>query len=199
LKTLRVFRDDESPTLPTNLDNGDKMKIRVFQIGDVQPNIIKIIVDTLNKRFKSKFVMDKKIDIPEEAYDKYRNQYNSEIILKSLKKHIAADEKAVGITSNDIYAKDLNFIFGQSYEDVCIVSTSRLDPKFYNLPQNFELLIKRTLKETIHEIGHMFGMTHCKNPECVMSFSNSIAYVDDKADTFCKDCTLKMTMNGVVI
>lgn len=175
------------------------MKIKILQLGEIQSNILDIIANNLNKRFKNKFYFGGGIDIPENSYDKFKDQYDSETILKTLKNEIGENEKVVGITSKDIYFGELNFVFGLSAEDVCVVSTARLDPQFYGNPANFDVLIKRVLKEIIHEVGHMFGLEHCKNLECVMNFSNSVSYVDDKKDKFCKDCTLKISMEDIKI
>ena len=175
------------------------MNIRIIPIGDIQPNILDIITRELNRRFKSKFILDSKINIPDSSYDKFRDQYNAEMLLNELEKIKNPNEKIVGVTSYDIYSGDLNFAFGEARKDVAIVSTNRLNPTFYGKPQNFDLLIKRTLKEVIHEIGHMFGLPHCHNHECVMYFANSVSYVDDKKDEFCKECTLKMSMEGIKI
>ena len=175
------------------------MKIKILQVGNIQPNILDIIADNLNKRFKNKFYFGGKIGIPEDSYDKFKNQYNFEIVAKTLKNEKGKDDKVIGITSNDLYYKDLNFVFGLAEENICIVSTARLDPQFYGNPANFDLLINRTLKEVVHEVGLMFGLKNCTNPLCVMSFSSSISYVDDKKDEFCKDCTLKISMEDINI
>jgi len=84
-------------------------------------------------------------------------------------------------------------------EVASVVSTARLDPQFYGNPANFELLIERALKEAVHETAHMFGLKHCRNPECVMSFSNSVSYVDDKKDDFCRECSVKISMEDIRI
>ena len=175
------------------------MIIRVIQIGELQPNLLNIIVEELNKKFKSKFISGERLEMPQDAYDKFRRQYLSDRIIEKLKKLKKGNEKIIALTSSDLYSHGLNFIFGQADKDVCIVSTARLDQVFYGNSQNFEQLILRTLKEVIHELGHMFGLGHCQNPICVMSFSPSVAYVDEKNVDFCKECTLKMSMEGIEI
>ena len=175
------------------------MKIKIVQVGEIQPNIMDIIVNSLNRRFKNKFYFGGKIRLPEDSYDKFKNQYNAETVMNSLKGYKGSDDKIIGITSNDLFTKDLNFVFGLAGNAESVVSTARLEPQFYGNPANFELLIERTLKEVVHETGHMFGMKHCRNPECVMSFSNSVSYVDDKKDDFCRECSMKISMEDIRI
>ncbi|MEM4713754.1 MAG: archemetzincin, partial [Candidatus Bathyarchaeia archaeon] len=64
--------------------------------------------------------------------------------------------------------------------------------EFYGASSNFELFIERSTKAAIHELGHTFGLTHCKNPFCVMYFSNSIFETDRKKGIFCNVCYSKV-------
>lgn len=36
------------------------------------------------------------------------------------------------------------------------------------------LFFERTVKEAVHEIGHLKGLSHCPDSGCVMHFSNSL-------------------------
>jgi archaemetzincin len=175
------------------------MKIKIVQVGEIQPNILDLIVKNLNRRFNSKFFLGGKMKLPEEAYNKFKKQYDADIIMKAVGREKSNADKVLGLTSNDLYSRDLNFVFGVASEETGVVSTARLDPQFYGEAANFEMLIERTIKEVVHEVAHMFGLKHCSNPECVMSFSNSISYVDDKKNDFCKECTLKISMEGTNI
>jgi archaemetzincin len=89
---------------------------------------------------------------------------------------------------------DYNFIFGlaQLRGRVALVSTRRLDPTFYGEKPSPGLFLERVVKEAIHELGHTFGLGHCADPRCVMSFSNSISDVDAKSAAFCPDCKKKL-------
>jgi archaemetzincin len=40
----------------------------------------------------------------------------------------------------------------------------------------------------VHELGHVFGLEHCPDPECVMHFSNSLLDTDRKSTSFCSQC-----------
>ena len=52
-----------------------------------------------------------------------------------------------------------------------------------------ERLLERTLKEAVHEIGHLLGLDHHRDdPECVMFFSKRLEDTDRKGATFCRTC-----------
>jgi archaemetzincin len=54
-----------------------------------------------------------------------------------------------------------------------------------------ELLRARAVKETVHELGHTFGLVHCPRPECVMSRSVNLVQVDAKDGALCRDCEIR--------
>jgi archaemetzincin len=37
-------------------------------------------------------------------------------------------------------------------------------------------------------LGHTYGLVHCRNPHCVMFFSNSLIDTDVKGPDFCQKC-----------
>lgn len=41
----------------------------------------------------------------------------------------------------------------------------------------------RTLKEAVHELGHILGLAHCPDAGCVMHFSNALADTDRKGSS----------------
>ena len=69
-----------------------------------------------------------------------------------------------------------------------LVSTYRLYNEFYGIPKNGHLLYQRTLKEILHELGHTFGLVHCKNYQCVMNSSTYVEDIDLKMAQFCTKC-----------
>jgi archaemetzincin len=130
------------------------------------------------------------IKIPQQAFSLTRKQFNAGIIMKFIS-GLGKSEISLGITKEDIYFGDLNFVFGIASPTAlsCVVSLCRLDPEFYGFPQDDELYYSRVKKEVIHEIGHVLGLLHCEKPTCVMSFSNSIYDVDRKTKFFCENCS----------
>jgi archaemetzincin len=54
------------------------------------------------------------------------------------------------------------------------------------------LFFERVLKEAIHEFGVSRGLKSCPDPRCVMHFSNSLADIDKKRNTLCRECRDKL-------
>lgn len=121
--------------------------------------------------------------------------------MNDIKKHFLVSEDIVlGITGADIYAGDLNFVFGQAElnGNYALVSTARLRNTFYGAPEEDEKLFnKRISTEVVHELGHIFGLNHCLSTRCVMFFSNSILDTDRKGDEFCNLCKEKLLRRGL--
>jgi archaemetzincin len=68
------------------------------------------------------------------------------------------------------------------------VSTYRLDESIYGFPPNPRLTQERLLKESLHELGHTFGLIHCPDYLCVMHSSTSVEEIDVKTARFCLKC-----------
>ncbi len=98
--------------------------------------------------------------------------------------------KRVYLVPFDATVRGLNFVFGLSEMGgrKCIVFLFRLFSK------NRSLFCERVKKEVIHELGHTFGLGHCKDMFCVMSFSNSLLDVDRKKKEFCLKCKEKLKL-----
>ena len=86
----------------------------------------------------------------------------------------------MGITEKDLFPKpEWNYIFGlASYEyGVGITSMYRF-ANGHLTDSNFNESLLRLIKISSHEIGHMFGISHCLNANCVMNGTNSLSETD---------------------
>ncbi|MHB1361356.1 MAG: archaemetzincin family Zn-dependent metalloprotease [Thermoleophilia bacterium] len=134
------------------------------------------------------------LDAPPGAFHRRRGQYRGEDFLDALGGRRRSPRLLMGITGLDIFLPRLNFVFGVADRErgAAVVSLHRLRPEFYGSPPDAGLLLRRALKEVIHEAGHMLGLSHCRRAECIMHFSNAIGDTDSKGPGFCGECRAKL-------
>jgi archaemetzincin len=179
------------------------MFLRIVPVGNLQKSILETIRRELeNLNIKSRVMLN--LEIPEEAFNNWRKQYNAEVVMdilskKSEVKFIDKSIPTLLITDFDLYYSGLNFVFGleDPAKSSAIVSIARLKPEFYDSKPNQNLLEERTVKEVIHELGHYLGLDHCIYPICVMSFSPSVFDVDKKDKFFCENCKVNLMARGI--
>lgn len=125
------------------------------------------------------------------VFDDSRGQYNSTEILRRLLELPQDGRKLLGITSVDLFVPVLTYVFGEAQLDgpASVVSTFRLDNTVYGLPADPVLFYERVLKESVHELGHSFGLYHCRNIDCAMHASTVVEDIDVKGATLCEECS----------
>ena len=128
--------------------------------------------------------------MPEGAYDRRRGQHRAEAFLGIARRVAgAAGKRVLGVTDRDLYAEDLNFVFGlaESPGRAAVISFARLRQTDDAARQR-----ARAVKEAVHELGHTFGLDHCPDSRCVMHFSNTLADTDRKGREFCPSCRARL-------
>lgn len=175
------------------------MIIEIITIGEVERPLLEDLARELTKTYAplvESCLIGASLQMPPAAYNARRSQYDADLILDRVLHRITGENRVLALLTTDLYTSshNLNFIFGQAQYPgrVALVSLCRLDPTFYGAQPNRKLFLRRATKEAIHELGHTFGLGHCANQSCVMSFSNSILDVDEKKPTFCKTCRRKL-------
>ena len=130
---------------------------------------------------------------PTYLYDRHRKQWISNRMLDWLLQNNNPDDntKVLAICDFDAYSDELNFVFGEAHFGgrVAAIYLPRLREEFYVRKSDTNKLFKqRVIKEAVHELGHVFGLTHCEKSKCVMHFSNSLQDTDFKDHKFCERC-----------
>lgn len=123
-------------------------------------------------------------------------QLDASYILDSIMTKVKPKNALVtmGLLAKDLYPKpSWNFVFGLATysKGVGVTSFFRYEP---NLP-DYKICLRRTIRTSAHEIGHMFKMKHCIYAKCVMNGVNSLTEDDQKPNTLCSVCLKKMHFN----
>jgi archaemetzincin len=170
------------------------MTYALVPIGQVEEIILTAIGEGLKKAFGRACVRAAPLPHPDYAYDRRRGQYLSDAILARLRTLGLPAERWLGIVDVDLYTPGLNFVFGQAAMGgpSAVIALPRLRQGFYGLPEHTVLFHQRAIKEAVHELGHTYGLSHCRDARCVTSFSNSLRDIDRKNRSFWPSCHCKL-------
>lgn len=133
---------------------------------------------------------------PERCFDPSRGQYNSTLLLALLQGGPGSDfDRVLGVTGVDLFIPVLSYVFGEAQLPgrAAVMSLHRLAPELYGLPADPARLAERAEKEAVHELGHTWGLIHCRQPECVMRPSTYVEEIDLKGVRFCGECRRALT------
>lgn len=191
--------------------------ICIIPLLPVPEELIASIVHPLHSIFQTHICVEQPVTgFVEKAFDDSRGQYNSTDIIRQLLENQSDTEhgyfvrnvpvlrqpiylptlqsKILGITSVDLFVPVLTYVFGEAQLEgtACVVSTYRLDNTIYGLPADPVLFFERTLKESVHELGHTYGLYHCRNLECAMHSSTAVEDIDVKGGLLCGECRKKI-------
>jgi len=180
--------------------------ILLLPLGNVDPEIVSGLHAPLAHTFHAEVAeADCDLDL-EQFFDAQRVQYNStEIIHHISTNHVPAipgierpraSWKILAVSAEDLFIPILTYVFGEAElgGSVSLVSYHRLQPQRYGLSPDSRLLASRLRKESLHEVGHSYGLVHCSRLEWVMHTSTYVEDIDLKGDSFCGDCLLLLKL-----
>lgn len=153
--------------------------------------VIRNLGRALSRYFDHEVMTMNVMAIPRNSFDQSRNQYNSTAILREIVGSAPGEgSKILGVIDRDICIPILTYVFGEAQLGgvAALVSLTRLRQEFYGLKPDEHIFFERLVKESLHELGHTFGLTHCSLGECVMQTSTRVSDVDRKGSDFCRDC-----------
>jgi len=165
--------------------------ITLISFGYFEKDFLDSLVEDISSEFNLRVrVKEGHIDLSD-FYDPVRRQYNGNGLLKEVEAKYATDSfKTIGLFNVDLFVPILTYIFGQAYLNGCtgIVSLYRLNNERYGMAADENILLIRTVKEVIHELGHTLGLIHCHTPTCVMRSSTYVEDLDQKNFNLCLKC-----------
>jgi archaemetzincin len=132
------------------------------------------------------------------GYAGSRQQLDAAALLTSLsayKRHHRITDPVLLVVSQDLFSPHHSFLFGLARADAgaAVVSAARLNNEYYGREGRDDDLVDRISKEGAHETGHLFGLPHCDDPECIMFRPDTLAELDRKKKAFCTSCQEELT------
>ena len=179
-------------------------KIGVLPFGNISEQEVDSVKTAVEDMFAIETVVLEKQPLPDMAYTEIRYpRYRADSLLRWLAEYKPDSVTIVlGLTNKDISItkykentreikdpewkyKDFGiFGLGAVNGTACVVSSNRLhknvsDRKFY----------KRLTRIACHEVGHVLGLRHCPEKQCLMNDANeSIKTIDRSTGELCQNC-----------
>ncbi len=162
--------------------------INIQPLGDVSPNVINVIISSVQTFYGYKCVVKPKVGFTKDILADSRTRFEASRILSKFN----SKQNLLIITEKDIACQKDNVhewgIFGLGYRPgvTCVVSTFRIKRKVSQ-----DVFNDRLIKICLHEIGHNLGLNHCKSGDrrCMMNDADgTIKTVDGEQIFFCKNC-----------
>ena len=99
--------------------------------------------------------------------------------------------KILFVAKNDLYSPVFAKFFGEAQLNGVsgIISMFLLDEGITDLHLKQRIILSRAEKVAVHEVGHLFGLIHCNDINCVMHLSGKAEDIDVKSSSFCPDCS----------
>ena len=123
---------------------------------------------------------------PQYAFNKDRNQYHSNAIMRRLVPLLEPGQHAVlGVTDVDLFVPDSPFVFGEADRESrsAVVSVARL-----RAGSDGEQQRRRLQVEGVHQAGHLVGLSYCEDARCVMFLAQAPQDTDKKHVSLCNLC-----------
>jgi archaemetzincin len=133
------------------------------------------------------------LEHPAYAYDQKRLQYDAGTILKDFEyQPFNHYSKIIGVLEVDLFIPIFTFVFGEAKQGGrhALVSSCRLRKDHGGAIAHMSLLLERTGKVALHELGHLFNLHHCMDRKCLMHFLSDTKDLDMTPLNFCRYCSV---------
>jgi archaemetzincin len=159
-------------------------------LGPVDPEILRSLRTAISKMLSLPVRVLRPEPLPLQTYHVLRHQYHSTQLLEHLLNNDSDAFRILGITAEDLYIPIFTFVFGEAQLDgkAAIISMFRPRGDADGSAPPKSLILGRLIKLGLHELGHTFGIGHCRQEGCLMGFSSNLEKLDQKQVVFCKYC-----------
>jgi archaemetzincin len=166
--------------------------VAIQPLGHLDPRLVHAVADRVGEMFAVSVVVLPPKPLPESAFYRPRMRYRGERLLRWLDaREPPRVTKILGLMSRDLsVTKGTVYDWGvmgvaELSRRAGVVSIHRLGGHSAS-----EHLVTRRVREVaLHELGHTFGLSHCRTPGCIMNDAEGgIGSVDRSSGGFCWQC-----------
>jgi archaemetzincin len=159
----------------------------------VDPDILRKLQKAITHHLPLPVRIQNPKPLPAHAYHPIRRQYLSTGLLQYLLEEDRDNSfRLLGLTTEDLYIPIFTFVFGEAQLEgkAAVISLYRpAGGDGLGRPPR-QLLIERLTKLGLHELGHTFGLGHCRQPGCLMAFSPTLEKLDANGLEPCSYCQI---------
>jgi len=173
--------------------------IALINMGQVPHTALRVVAANIQTVLGTPVDMLAAMEIPEEAFQPHRGQYDAGLVLKylaccSFPRH----SRLLAITDVDLCTPIHTFVFGEAELGLsrAIVSDFRLKHREDGIAAAEGTYYERLAKVALHELAHTFSLYHCETPKCLMQFSYGLSHLDELDIFFCERCSFMLRQSG---
>lgn len=192
--------DRNSKSIPSNNveivnDTIETLSIHIFRYRGFPADKAMFLKKELLEYYPSVFLEEETIALPQIYYYKLRNRYSGNGLLKDLGKY-QKGFNVLGLTEEVIYqANDQSPTWGVFGVSPVGTHVSLISSTYPSGKKHTDENLKKIM---FHELGHSFGLNHCKNEHCFMvDAEHKMKF--PQTTGFCKSCKFKLNALGWTI
>lgn len=168
------------------------MPIHIYRYNDFSITKAQFLKQELQRVYPSVELSDNPIKLPEKYYYAPRDRYSGRGLLKDLSQY-KRGTVVLGLTNEVIYEPNEKsstfgiYGIGSVGGHVAVISST--------LPSKKKHSDEHLVKLMMHELGHSFGLNHCKDEHCFMvdaEHGNKFS----KTPSFCPQCKAFLNRKG---
>jgi archaemetzincin len=168
-----------------------KRIIAVVPVGDVPELAPRVIAAHIIGFLKLAAEVLAPAEPPAAAFDESLGRYNAAKILSCFESgpHDTYD-KVIAVLNVDLFIPTFAYVFGEAKQGGkhALVSLFRLAKENEGRNPASAILYERAAKVALHELGHLYNLTHCEDISCLMHYSGGLTDLDDIPLYFCRYC-----------
>ncbi|MEJ2040243.1 MAG: hypothetical protein P8X55_15125 [Desulfosarcinaceae bacterium] len=180
---------------PVSPQPGREALLDLIPLGPVDPLAVSVAAAHLQTVLGLPTRIEPAQARPDFAFLVARRQYDAAAIIKHLDQDRRERPFRLGLVAGDLCVPILTYVFGESQlgGHAAVVSLYRLRDR------QRHLVYERVAKISLHEVGHLLGLEHCRAAGCLMRFSKQLDQLDQLPLMFCPACEYETARRVAVL